>query len=203
MPGNPANGPKEIDMTESAFNGTRVVRSRSAIAGGISVLAALPLAILCAVVFGGGDAVVVHVALGAGMVLMLLATNDFQMPAAITWIGRVGMAALGAIFLLQAAAEALQWPALLQLAYGDPTIQLIEKVSGYPILLWFAGLLLNDSRGKSQVFGGLVLAAIVASELYSLWLVLNGGAPDIMLRALYLPLFIWLALEGREPRYDS
>lgn len=182
---------------------TEGMRSRNAIAGGIAVLTALPLAIVSALVLGGGDQVVVHAFLGLGMILLFLATTDFRVPGAITWLGRAGMVGLGSIFLLQGLADAVQWPPLLAIAYGDPTLQLIEKVSAYPILLWFVGLLFSDSMGKTRIFGGVVLGSIIVSELYSLWLTLNGGSPDIMLRALYLPLFVWLALEGAKPRHGT
>jgi hypothetical protein len=175
-------------------------RSWQAVASGASILMAPPLTILTALVFGGGDSVVTHALLGMGMIFLFLATADFAIPQAITWLGRAGMAGLGGIFLIQGVADAVQWAPLLTVAYGDPTIQLIEKVSAYPILVWFVGLLVWDSEGKSRIFGGLVLGSIVLSELYSLWLVLNDGSPDIILRAFYLGLFVWLAVEGLKRR---
>ena len=65
-----------VDGLSPATTGGR--RSRNAIAGGIAVLAALPLAILSALAFGGGDQVVVHALLGLGMILLFLATADFR-----------------------------------------------------------------------------------------------------------------------------
>jgi hypothetical protein len=181
---------------------SRIPRSRAAIASGIAMLAALPLAIATALALGGGDGVVVHGILGLGMTFLLVATGDFRMPRAITWIGRLGIAALGTIFFLQGLADAVQWQPLSMIAY-DVIGQFIEKAAIYPVLLWFAGLLAYDSKGKSRLFGALVLGALLAAELYSLWTVLSGGSPDVLLRALYLLPFVWLLFEGTKRRFET
>jgi hypothetical protein len=178
---------------------SRIPRSPAAIASGVIMLAALPFAILTALTFGGGDGVVVHVLFGFGMTFLLLATRDFRMPTAITWIGRAGIAGLGLIFFLQGLADAVPWPPIVTVAY-DVFGQVIERVSIYPILAWFAGLLAFDSAGKTKVMGALVLGLLVAVEIHSLVTMLMGGMPDILLRALYLLLFAWLALEGMKQR---
>ena len=178
----------------------RAMRSLSGLMSGIAVLSALPLAFLTVAAFGAGDGITVHIALGTGMLLLILSTFDFRMPEWLALVGRTGMIVLGTIFFLQAAAEIAQAPELLDLAYRNVFVQWIEKLSAYPILIWFAGLWVVQARSVNRALGGLALAAILASELYSFWLVVNGRTPDSLLHALFLLLFAWLSIEGGKRR---
>lgn len=177
-------------------------RSPAAIVSGISILTALPLAIITQSALGHGGNAVVHVLLALGIASLIVASGDFRMPAGLRWIGRTAMIALGLIFLLQGIAEALQWPALLSVAYEVLPIQIIEKSSVYPILLWFSGLMIFASGGKKQVLGTAILSTIFAAELISLFVWLTGGVPDPSFRAFYLLPFGWLILEGSGPGKD-
>jgi len=178
------------------------LRSQAAIVSGISTLAALPLAVVAQSVLGQGGNVVVHVLLALGIASLLVASRDFPMPAWLRWVGRTAMLALASIFLLQGIAEALQWPALLTVAYDVIPVQVVEKGSVYPILLWFCGLLIFASSSKRQVLGAIILSAIFAAELICLFVFLTGGVPDPSFRAFYLLPFAWLILEGFGPRVD-
>lgn len=178
----------------------RDMQSLRALLGSIAVLAALPLTFLTNVVFGGGDGIVVHAALGTGMVLLAASVFAFRTPAIISWVGMVAMLVMGAIFLAQGVGEALQSPALFAVVYGDPTIQAVEKLASYPIIIWCIGLLLAHSRGKSRILGAASLIAIAAVEIYALWITSNGGELDITFRFTYLLAFVWLAFEGGKSR---
>lgn len=178
----------------------RAMQSLRALLGSIAVLAALPLTILTSVVFGGGDGIVVHAALGTGMVLLAASVFDFRTPAIISWVGMAAMLLMGAIFLAQGVGEAVQSPALFAVVYGDPTIQAVEKLASYPIIIWCVGLLLVHSRGKSRILGAVSLIAIAAVEIYALWITSTGGELDIRFRFTYLLAFVWLAVEGGKSR---
>jgi len=178
------------------------LRSGAAIVSGTSILGALPHAVIAQSALSQDGNVVVHVLLALGIASLLVASRDFPMPAWVRWVGRMAMLALASIFLLQGIAEALQWPALLTVAYDVIGIQVVEKGSVYPILLWFSGLLIFASSGKRQVLGTVIMSAIFAAELISLVVFLTGGVPDPSFRALYLLPFAWLILEGLGPRVN-
>jgi hypothetical protein len=172
------------------------MRSPSGLLGGVAVLSAIPLAMATNIAFGGGDGVVVHVVLAVGMLLFFLSTFEFSVSRPLALIGRTGMIVLGSIFLLQAAAEAVRSPELLELAYLNALVQWAEKLFTYPILVWLGAVWLAQPRSLNRIFGGLAFAALVASDLYTFWVLLQGGSPDSLLHALALPLFIWLSIEG-------
>jgi hypothetical protein len=170
--------------------------SPRAFLGSLSVLVALPIAVLTNLAFGSGEVIAVHAALGVGMLLLAAAAFDFRISNIAGWVGMTAMVILGTIFLAQGVGEIVQSPALFAIVYGDPTIQAVERLAAYPILIWCAAILLTHSRGWRRHVGAIALAAIGAVEVYTLWVAYAGGAPDIMLRLTYLLAFAWLALEG-------
>jgi hypothetical protein len=184
-----------LDTIRTTFRRS-ATRSPSGVLSGIAVLCAIPLAIVTNIAFGGGDRITVHIALAVGMLLLFLSTFDFRVSSSLAVIGRAGMIVLGGVFLLQAAAEVVRSPDLLDLAYANPLVQWAEKLSTYPILVWFAALWLVLPRSLNRIFGGLALAAIVANDVYFFWVLLHGGSPDSLLQALVLLLFAWLLIEG-------
>jgi hypothetical protein len=179
------------------------VQSARALLGSLSVLAALPLAILTNTLFGGGELIVVHAALGLGMLLLAASVGDFRGPGYLSWIGASAMLVLGAIFLGQGIAEVVQSPPVFAIVYGDPILQAVERFAAYPILLWCASLLVTHSKGKSRVLGAAALLGIAAVEVYAFWVAQTGGTLDIAFRLAYLLAFVWLALEGAKPRVRS
>jgi hypothetical protein len=188
------------DAAAAASRLRRHIQSPRALLGSLSVLAALPLAILTNTMFGGGELIVVHAALGLGMVLLAASVGDFRGPVALRWIGATALLVLGAIFLAQGVAEIVQSPQIFAIVYGDPTIQAMEKLSSYPIILWCLGLVITHSRGKSRILGMLSLAAIALVEIYAFWITSTGGVLDITFRLTYLLAFAWLAVEAVKPR---
>ena len=173
------------------------MRSPKALVGAFIVLAGLPAAIAASNL--GIDAqAVLHVALGAGFLLFAWAAFDFRTPH---WISLACCAAIGvlaAIFLLQAASHPA--PALQHIAY-DILGQRFEKILGFMFLLWCMAVLVMDSRGWRRAFGAVALAVVLCVEGYGAFLSFTGAgpAPDA-LKLAYLPLFVWLALEGQRQR---
>ena len=76
----------------------------------------------------------------------------------------------------------------------------LEKVLGYAFLLWCVAMLFRDSTGKTRAWALVVLVAIFFVEIYSIVMAYGGAEAPGVLKLFYLPLFIWLLLEGMKPR---
>src|SRR5215210_8303367 len=93
------------------------MRSPRGLLAAIVFLLAIPIASLCQIRFGSGASTTIHLALGAGSLLLSCAVFDFKLPRWINWIGSVSAGALGAIFLLQAVALLISNDSLNYFAY--------------------------------------------------------------------------------------
>jgi hypothetical protein len=176
----------------------QAMRSPRGFLAAVVFLLALPMAVLCQVLFGSGSSVVVHVALALGSVLLSFSVFDFRMPRWITWVGCVSAGALAAIFLLQGVADLTQNGSLHYLAY--------QVLGQWPegwlpdlVILWLVAMLLSDSRGKTRILGFVAMSIAVCLEVYShtlsfLGTSLNAEAPTLKL-LLLLP-FVWLLFES-------
>jgi hypothetical protein len=163
------------------------------------LLLGVPLALITATALGGGAENVLHLAMGASFLLLAFAVFDFRLP---TWINLTACAAtgvLGAIFLLQGASDLMHSASLQHLAYAVLG-QRVEKMLGYAFLLWCVAMLFRDSVGRTKVLGVVVLAAILCMEIYSIVTAYRGGETPGVLKLFYLPLFVWLLLEGMKRR---
>jgi hypothetical protein len=127
------------------------MRSPRGLLAAVVFLLALPVAVLCQVLFGSGDGVAVHLALALGSVLLSFSVFDFNMPRWINWIGCVSAGALAVIFLSQGVADLLQNDSLNYLAY-DVLGQRLEGRLPDLIILWFVAMLLIDSQGKTRIY---------------------------------------------------
>lgn len=175
------------------------MRSPRAFAGGLIPLLGAPLALITSMAFGEGAETVIHLALAASFLSLALAVFDFKLP---TWIGFAACgaaAALAAIFLLQAVGDLAHSASLRRLAY-DVLGQRLEKILGYVFLFWCVAMLMGDSAGRTRIFGGIVLGSIFCVEVYGVVTTYAGGETPGFLKLLYLPLFVWLLLEGMKPR---
>lgn len=175
------------------------MRSPRAFAGGLAMLVGVPLALATAAVFGDGAEDVLHLALATSFALLAFAVFDFRLPS---WFNRaafVATATLAAIFLLQGVADLLHAATMQHIAY-DVLGQRLEKLLGYAFLLWCAAMLLRDSAGAMKILGAIVLAAIVCVEIYTVVAAQTGHAAPGALKLVNLPLFLWLLLEGLQPR---
>jgi hypothetical protein len=183
--------------TTTVSRGISGVRMRSPLGllAALAFLLALPIAIGCQILIGSGAGTAVHFALAAGCALLAFAVFDFELPRWMNWIGCAAALALGTIFLLQALAELIPMESLNYVAY--------EVLGQWPegwlpdvVLLWFVGMLVLDSRGKSRILGIVVLSIAVCFELYSHLLRFGGTTDTGSLKLLMLLPFVWLLFES-------
>jgi hypothetical protein len=183
-------------MMES--QGTSSMRSFRGFLAAIVFLLAVPVALLCQILFGSGAGTTIHLVLGAGSVLLSFAVFDFELPRWINWIGCVSAAALGAIFLLQAVALLIPNDSLNYVAY-QVLGQWPEGLFPVLLILWFVAMLLFDSQGKTRILGFVALSIAVGFEVYTHTLSYLGTpieAQPQILRLLMLPMFVWLLFES-------
>jgi hypothetical protein len=181
------------------------MRSPRGLLGSLVLLLALPIAVLTQVLFGGGSAVAIHLALAAGCGLVSFSSFDFGTPRWLAWIGCVSLSAFGVIFLLQAAStlignESFSYFANEVLGFWP------EKLLLSSITFWLIGMLLTASRGKSRILGIVAMAIVVCVEVYVYFgLLVLGTNPFLETAAVKLPYllpFVWLLFESgkRRPR---
>jgi hypothetical protein len=183
-------------MMES--QGTSSMRSLRGFLAAIVFLLAVPIALLCQILFGSGAGVVVHLALGAGSVLLSFAVFDFRLPGWINWIGCVAAAALAVIFFLQGVALLIHSDSLTYLAY-QVLGQWPESLFPVLLILWFVAMLLFDSQGKTRILGLGAMSIIIGFEVYTYTLAYLGTPIEEqsqMLRLLMLLPFVWLLFES-------
>jgi hypothetical protein len=174
------------------------MRSPRGLLAAIVFLLALPSALLSQILFGSGDGTTIHLALGAGSLLLSFAVFDFKLPRWMNWIGCVSAGALAAIFLLQAVALLIPNDSLTYLAY-EVLGQRLEGLLPDLVILWFVAMLLMDSQGRTRILGFAAMSIAVGSEVYKYTLVYLGTpleAQPQMLRALMLLPFVWLLFES-------
>ena len=174
------------------------MRSPWGLLAAIVFLLAVPVALLCQILFGSGAGTTIHLALGAGSVLLSFAVFDFRLPRWINWIGCVSAAALAAIFLLQGAALLIHNDSLTYLAY-QVLGQWPESLFPALLILWFVAMLLFDSQGKTRILGFVAMSIVVGFEVYTHTLAYLGTPIEEqsqMLRLLMLLPFVWLLFES-------
>lgn len=178
------------------------MRSPSAVAGALVLLLGVPVAFFAASFFEDAAEIIIHFALGGAFALFAHSALEFGTPrwAAALFFTAIGV--LAAVFLAQGVADLLHSAQLRRLGY-DVLGQRLEKILGYAFLLWCVVLLALGTAGKSKLFGAIVLTAIMCVELYSFVMSLSGGHAPEALKLLYLPLFLWLLLEGAKPRHPA
>ncbi len=171
------------------------MRSRRAVLAAFILLIGVPLALITEIVTGGGAENVLHLAMAATFLLLAFAVFDFRLPPWINLATCAATAILGAIFLSQGTSDLMHSAPLRHLAY-DVLGQRLEKVLGYAFLLWCVTMLFRDSTGKTRVLGLMVLVAILLVEVYGIVMAYGGAEAPGVLKLFYLPLFLWLLLEG-------
>jgi hypothetical protein len=191
--------PNQATTVMESQGSSRVsMRSPRGFLAAVVYLLAIPIAVLCQVLFGSGSGVAVHLALALGSVLLSSAVFDFRIPRWVTWIGCVAAGALAAIFLLQGVADLIQNDSLSYLAY--------QVLGQWPegwlpdlVILWFVAMLLIDSQGKTRILGFGAMSIVVCLEVYSHFLSYLGtslGAQAPTLKLLLLLPFVWLLFES-------
>ena len=174
---------------------TGPMRSPRAVSAALILLLGVALALITGIVFGDGAENVIHLALAASFLVLAFAVFDFRLQTWINLAASVATGTLGAIFLLQGASDLAHSARLQHLAY-EVLGQRLEKVLGDAFLLWCVAMLFRDSTGRTRILGVVVLATIAFVEIYSSVTAYVGGEAPGVLKLFYLPLFIWLLLEG-------
>jgi hypothetical protein len=176
------------------ISGVRI-RSPLGLLAALTFLVGIPISFGWQILFGSGAGTMIHFVLAAGCVLLAFAVFDFELPRWINWIGCAAGLALGTIFLLQAVALLIPNESLNYFAY--------EVLGQWPegwlpdvIILWFVGMLVLDSQGKSRILGIVAVSIAVCSELYSHILRYVGTSDTGSLKLLMLLPFVWLLLES-------
>src|SRR5215208_1981732 len=176
------------------ISGVRI-RSPLGLLAAHTFLLGIPISFGWQILFGSGAGTLIHFVLAAGCILLGFCVFDFNLPRWINWIGCAAGLALGSIFLLQAVALLIPNESLHYFAY--------EVLGQWPegwlpdvIILWFVGMLVLNSQGKSRILGIVAVSLAVCFELYSHTLRYVGTSDTGSLKLLLLLLFVWLLLES-------
>ena len=174
------------------------MRSLPAFAGCVVLLLGVPIGFASSILVDAGASAILHVALGACFLLIASAVFDYRLRPWMNWVGGVGIAAAGIVFLLQGISDIIQSQPFASFAYGVLG-QYLEKALGYVFILWCVALAFFDSHGRTRLVGFATLALVIVVEVYSYTVAFSGGAPPEILKLLYLPMFVWLAIESWKP----
>jgi hypothetical protein len=118
----------------------------------------------------------------------------------ITWLGCLGAAAEGTIFLLQGLSHLVQNAAFSELVY-QRLGQWPERLFMDAVIFWLIALWLTDSWGKTRLMGLIALVSVVGLEVYSYSLSYAGGSINTAapaLKLVYLLPFVWLLFESHK-----
>jgi hypothetical protein len=179
--------------------GAGAIRSLSGLAGSLIVLAGVVIGLSSAIVFNAGGSEILHLALGGGFVLLALSVFDFRLFRWVQWGAAVPITILAVIFTLQGLADLTRWPLLADVAYATLG-QVGEKVLGVIFIAWCLMLVLFDSTGRLRWFGLACITVVAMVEVQFYWVRVTGGDINDALKLLYVPLFVWLALESWKRR---
>src|SRR5215208_5273702 len=191
------NQPIATGATTTVSQGISGMRIRSPLGllAALTFLVGIPISFGWQILFGSGAGTMIHFVLAAGCILLAFAVFDFKLPRWMNWIGCAAGLAVGSIFLLQAVALLIPNESLNYFAY--------EVLGQWPegwlpdvVILWFVGMLVFDSQGKSRILGIVAVSIAVCSELYSHTLRFLGTSPTATLKLLLLLLFVWLLFES-------
>ena len=153
--------------------------------------------------FGGGSAVAIHLALAAGCLLVSLSAFDFGTSRWLAWLGCVSAGAFAAIFLLQAVSTLIGNESFSYFT-NDVLGFWPEKILLSLITIWLVGMLLTASRGKTRIVGFVAMAIVVCVEAYVyfglFFLGTNPFLETAAVKLLYLLPFVWLLFEGAKRR---
>jgi len=174
------------------------VKSRRGFTAAIVFLSAFPAALLCQTIFGINAELIIHFACAFGFALISLSVFDFKLPRWINWAGCAATLALASIFLLQGAAQLIQNDSLTFFAFAILG-QALEARLVDLLLLWFAALLLFDSRGWTRIFGFAAMAIVACAVIYGYYLAYLGAEASV-LKLLYLLPFVWFLLESKKAK---
>src|SRR3954468_1112770 len=172
------------------------MRSIWAVAAAVTMLSSLPLAVASQPLAPNAPDGVVHLVLVTGMLLFARAVFDFELPPWMTVIGALSAGAFAAVFLLQAVSRFFpENAALYDVAFGLLG-QWPELLIVLGIDVWFLGLLLLGTQGRTRFLGWALIPIITAYHVISVaGVILAISVPSLGVVTLLLP-FVWLLIEG-------
>jgi hypothetical protein len=191
-----ATGPTTTTVSQG-ISGMRI-RSPLGLLAALAFLVGIPISFGWQILFGSGAGTMIHFVLAAGSFLLAFAVFDFKLPRWMNWIGCAAGLAVGSIFLLQAVALLIPNESLNYIAY-QVLGQWPEGWLPDVVILWFVGMLVLDSRGKSRILGIVAMALAVCLEVYSHILTFSGTSLTEeagTLKLLLLLPFVWLLFES-------
>ena len=176
------------------------MRSNWAVAAALTMLLSLPLAVASQALGENAPEIVVHVVLGTGMLLLVRAVFDFGLPRWINLIGALSAGAFAVVFLLQAVSRLFPENAALD----DVAFGLLgnwpERLLVLGIDVWFVGLLLLGTQGRTRLIGWALIPLLTAYYLISVaGAILAISVPNLGAFGLLIP-FVWLLIEGAKRR---
>jgi hypothetical protein len=186
-----------VDPTKPRTRGSgAALRSAWAVAAGATMLLSVPLALATQSLGENVPQVVVHVVLTIGMLLFVRAIFDFGLPRWINLIGAVSAALFAAVFFLQAVSAFFPENAALD----DVAFGLLgnwpERLLGLGVYVWFIGLLLLGTEGRTRLIGWVIVPIVTAYHLISAAAALFAiTVPSLGVFSFLLP-FVWLLIEG-------
>jgi hypothetical protein len=176
------------------------MRSIWAVAAALTLLLSLPLAVASQAFGENAPEIVVHVVLGIGMLLFVRAVFDFGLPRWINVIGALSAGLFAVVFLLQALSRLFPENAALD----DVAFGLLgnwpERLLTLGIDVWFVGLLLLGTQGRTRLIGWALIPIFTAYHLISAaGAILAISVPNLGAFAVLIP-FVWLLIEGAKRR---
>jgi hypothetical protein len=179
------------------------MRSIWAVAAALTMLLSLPLAVASQELGENAPDIVVHLVLGTGMLLFVKAAFDFGLPRWISVIGALSAALFAVVFLLQALSSLFPENAPLD----DVAFGLLgnwpEHVLVFGIDVWFLGLLLLGTEGRTRLIGWALIPILAAYHVISAaGAILAISVPNLGVFSLLIP-FVWLLIEGAKRRGAS
>ena len=176
------------------------MRSIWAVAAALTMLLSLPLAVASQALGENAPEIVVHLVLGTGMLLLVRAVFDFGLPRWINVIGALSAGAFAVVFLLQAVSRLFPENAALE----DLVFGLLgnwpERLLVLGIDVWFVGLLLLGTQGRTRLIGWALIPILTAYHLISAaGAILAISVPSFGAFSFLIP-FVWLLIEGAKRR---
>jgi hypothetical protein len=172
------------------------MRSIWGVAAAVTLLLSLPLAVASQGLGENAPEIVVHVVLGIGMLLLVRAVFDFGLPRWINVIGALSAGAFAVVFLLQAVSRLFPENAALDdFAFGVLG-NWPERLLVLGIDVWFWGLLLLGTEGRTRLIGWALIPILTAYHLISAaGAIVSITVPSLGALSLLIP-FVWLLIEG-------
>ncbi len=167
-------------------------------AAALVLLLAVPLAIASQALGKDVPAIIIHLALGTGCVLLAKAMFDFPVSHRMTRVGAASAVALGGVFLCQGLSLMVVNEELRSAAF-DLLGQHVERFLTDAIIVWLLTLLLVAGSGWTRILGWIAMSAVVVAEVAAVaGTLLNADVPNLKV-LLVLPI-VWFLLESARGR---